>query len=370
MRKLVFSTAKSAGLFLLAAILFNTQSPAQHSRTRIAIVGLDHDHVWGLLKDIANEPQAELVAIAEANPGLVEKAKAQVPATIRFYPNYVQMLADAKPAAVFVTTENDRHLQILRECAKRHIHYSSEKPMATNAGDAREMERIADKAGIKLMVNYWNAWVAPSHELFHRVKAGEIGSVQRIIVQYGHQGPKEIGISKEFGDWLYDPVKNGGGAIMDFGCYGAEWALWLRGRPSRVYATTRKLKTEQHNQVDDDATIVLDYPDATVTIEPSWDWPYGMDRVYVSGAKGSFLATHNDLFFRAAGQDSSGLDGERVTLAPVAHGTSNPISYLIGCIHENKPIEDPLSAKLNVQAMEILDAARESARTGRAVELK
>src|SRR6266487_2132088 len=340
MRKLVFSTAKSAGLFLLAAILFNTQSPAQHSRTRIAIVGLDHDHVWGLLKDIANEPQAELVAIAETNPGLVEKAKAQVPATIRFYPNYVQMLDDAKPEAVFVTTENDRHLQNLRDCTKRHIHYSAEKPMATNAGDAREMERIADKAGIKLMVNYWNAWVAPSHELFHRVKAGEIGSVQRIIVQYGHQGPKEIGISKEFGDWLYDPVKNGGGAIMDFGCYGAEWALWLRGRPSRVYATTRKLKTEQHNQVDDDATIVLDYPDATVTIEPSWDWPYGMDRVYVSGAKGSFLATHNDLFFRAAGQDSSGLDGERVTLAPVAHGTSNPISYLIGCIHENKPIED------------------------------
>src|SRR5436190_2093242 len=368
MRKLVFSTIKSAGLFFLAAILSNTQSPAQHSRTRIAIVGLDHDHVWGLLKDIANEPQAELVAIAEANPGLVEKAKAQVPATIRFYPNYVQMLDDAKPEAVFVTTDNDRHLAILRECARRHIHYSTEKPMATNAAEAREMERLAAKAGIKLMVNYWNAWVAPSYELFHRVKSGEIGPVQRIIVQYGHQGPKEIGISKEFGDWLYDPAKNGGGAIMDFGCYGAEWALWLKGRPSRVYATTRKLKTDQHNQVDDDATIVLDYPDATVTIEPSWDWPYGMDRVYVFGVKGSFLATHDDLFFRSGG--SGGLNGEALTLAPVTRETSNPISYLIGRIRENKPIEDPLSAGLNVQIMEILDAARESARTGNAVALK
>jgi predicted dehydrogenase len=370
MRKLVFSTSKSAGFLLLAAILFNSQSPAQQRRTRIAIVGLDHDHVWGLLKDIASEPQADLVAIAEANPGLVEKAKAQAPATIRFYANYVQMLDDVKPDAVFVTTENDRHLQILRECAKRHIHYSTEKPMATNTSDAREMERTAGMAGVKLMVNYWNAWVAPSHELFHRVKAGEIGSVQRIIVQYGHQGPKEIGVSKEFGHWLYDPAKNGGGAIMDFGCYGAEWALWLKGRPSQVYATTRKLKTEQHNQVDDDATIVLDYPDATVTIEPSWDWPNGMDRVYVFGSKGSFLATHDDLFFRAARQDSPGLDGERVTLAPVANGTSNPISYMIEQIREDKPIEDPLSARLNVQVMEILDAARESARTGRAVALK
>src|SRR5438876_7577108 len=118
------------------------------------------------------------------------------------------MLDEAKPEAVFVTTANDRHLEILRECAKRHIHYSTEKPMATNAAEAREMQRLADQAGIKLMVNYWNAWTASSHDLFHRVKAGEIGPVQKIIiVQYGHQGPKEIGVSKEFADWLYDPVR-------------------------------------------------------------------------------------------------------------------------------------------------------------------
>jgi len=320
------------------------------------------------LKDIANEPQANLVAITEANPALVKKAKSQVAAGVSFYSDYGPMLDEAKPEAVLVTTENDRHLAILRECARRHIHYSTEKPMATNAAEAREMERLASKAGIKLMVNYWNAWVAPSYELFHRVKSGEIGPVQRIIVQYGHQGPKEIGISKEFGDWLYDPAKNGGGAIMDFGCYGAEWALWLKGRPSRVYATTRKLKTDQHNQVDDDATIVLDYPDATVSIEPSWDWPYGMDRVYVFGTKGSFLATQNDLLLRSSGSEA--LDGERVTLEPVAHDTSNPIAYFTERIRDNKPIEDPLSARLNVQVMEILDAARESARTGRAVTLK
>ena len=356
---------------LLSVTFFNAQFLAQQTRIRIAIVGLDHDHVWGLLKDIANEPQANLVAIAEANPALVKKAKSQLAAGVSFYSDYGPMLDEAKPEAVFVTTENDRHLAILRECAKRHIHFSTEKPMATNAADAREMERLADRAGIKLMVNYWNAWVAPSYELFQRVKSGEIGPVQRIIVQYGHQGPKEIGISKEFGDWLYDPAKNGGGAIMDFGCYGAEWALWLKGRPSRVYATTRKLKTDQHNQVDDDATIVLDYPDATVSIEPSWDWPYGMDRVYVFGTKGSFLARRDALFVRGRSVDPSGsVDGGRMVLEPLSHETSNPISYFIDRIRGNKPIEDPLSARLNVQVMEILDAARDSARTGRAVEMK
>jgi len=203
------------------------------------------------------------------------------------------------------------------------------------------------------------------------VYAGELGPVQKIIVQYGHRGPKEIGISKQFASWLYDPKKNGGGAIMDFGCYGAELSLWLKGRPARVYASTRKLKVDQHNEVDDDATIVLEYPDATAIIEASWDWPYTKEQVEVFGPKGSLLAGHQNLLFRSAEArgPNVALSGEPVALDTVSRETSNPISYLVDCIRSNKPIEDPLSAKLNVQVMEILDAARESARTGRAQEL-
>jgi predicted dehydrogenase len=336
-------------------------------KTRVAIVGLDHDHVWELLKHLQAEPDAELVAIAESQGPLAERAKAQVRDSVKFYSAYALMLDEVKPDAVIVATSNDQHLEILRQCAKRHIHYSVEKPMATNAADAREMERLANQAGIKLMVNYWNAWVAPSHELFHRVHDGQLGPVEKIIVQYGHGGPKEIGVSPYFANWLYDPVKNGGGAIMDFGCYGAEWALWLKGRPARVFATAKKLKVEQQNKVDDDSTTVLDYPDATVIIEASWDWPSGMDRVQVFGPKGSLLATGHELFYRPKGSGGAKmpLDGEPVTLGALPREASNPVSYFIDCIRHEKPIEDPLSAKLNVQVMEVLDAARESVRSGR-----
>jgi len=342
------------------------------AKTRLAVVGLDHDHVWSLLKDVAGEPSAQLIAIAEADPALVSRAQKDVPASVKFYSDYVAMLDEAKPEAVIVTTSNDRHLEILRQCAKRHIHYSTEKPMATSAKDAREMERLAREAKIKLMVNYWNAWVAPSHDLFHRVRAGEVGPIEKIIVQYGHRGPKEIGVSPQFANWLYDPVKNGGGAIMDFGCYGAEMSLWLKGRPSRVYATTRKMKVEQNNKVDDDATIVLDYPDATAVIEASWDWPYGKDTTEVFGPKGSLLARHTTLQYRSADARGPNVapDGETVTLDPPLKETSNPIAYFVDCIRNNKPIEDPVSAQLNVQVMEILDAARESARTGKLQELR
>src|SRR6267142_3999922 len=341
-------------------------------KTRLAIVGLDHDHVWGILKDIANQPDAELVAIAETQEVLAKRAKERVPAGVKFYSDYVRMLDETKPDAVIATTENDRHLEILRECAKRHIHYSTEKPMATTAADAREMEKLAEAAHIKVMVNYWNAWVAPTHALQKRAANGQVGPVQKIIVEYGHAGPKEIGVSPQFANWLYDPVKNGGGAIMDFGCYGAEWAIWLKGRPSRVYATTRKLKVDQNNKVDDDATIVLDYPDGTAIIEASWDWPYSKDVVAVYGPKGSLLARHSTLQRRLAETRGPDVppDGESLTLEALPKEASNPISYFVDCIRNDKPIEDPLSARLNVQVMEILDAARESARTGKPQELR
>src|SRR5467141_621439 len=356
-----------------AALGMNSVATAKllDGKTRLAIVGLDHDHVWELLRYIGKEPDAELVAIAESQPALVKEAKSKVPDSVKFYADYVAMLDGAKPDAVIVTTANDRHLEILRECAKRHIHYSVEKPMATNAADAREMEKLAKQAGIKLMVNYWNAWVPPSHELFHRVKDGQVGAVQKIIVQYGHAGPKEIGVSEYFADWLYDPVKNGGGAIMDFGCDGAEWALWLKGRPKGVQAIAQKLNVSQHNKVDDDATILLEYPDATVIVEASWDWPPSMGQVQVFGPKGSLLATRNTLFYRSAeDRGKSGLEGEPLTLNAPQGAASNPVAYFVDCIRHDKPIEDPLSPRLNVQVLEILDAARESVRTGRAQELR
>jgi hypothetical protein len=60
---------------------------------------------------------------------LIEKAKAKVPAGVKFFSDYLPMLDEAKPQAVIVTTANNRHLEILRACAKRKIHFDTEKPM-------------------------------------------------------------------------------------------------------------------------------------------------------------------------------------------------------------------------------------------------
>jgi predicted dehydrogenase len=92
----------------------------------------------------------------------------------------------------------------------------------------------------------------------------------------------------------------------------------------------------------------------------------------VFGPKGSLLARHSTLQFRSAESRGPNIapDGESVVLDPLPKEGSNPIAYFVDCIRNNKPIEDPVSAQLNVQVMEILDAARESARTGKPQELR
>ena len=357
-----------AGFCLLFAGAGVTQAP----KTRLAIIGLDHDHVWGMLRTIAQDPDAELVAIADPHPELVDRAKRQAPPSVKFYKDYVQMLDEAKPEAVIVTTVNDRHLEILRECAKRHIHYSTEKPLAATAHDAREMEHIARRANIKLMVNYWNAWSPSTREAYARVKAGDLGPVQKMVAQWGHKGPKEIGVSKFFEEWLYDPVRNGGGALMDFGCYGADWAMWLKGRPARVYATSLKLKTEQHNAVEDDAVILLEYPDATAILEPSWDWSVGKNDLELYGPKGSMVVRGDGVLFQPAGKNTTLQipEGQPVETRPLPPELRNPIAYFLYCIRNDKPIEGMVEPSLNVGVNEILDAAKESIRTGRAVNLR
>ena len=360
-----------AMVLVSGAALATPPNLAAQARTRLAIVGLDHDHVWGILKLIAGEPDGELVAIADTHPELIQKAKAMVPESVKFFSNYVAMLDEVKPDAVIVTTANNRHLEILRACAKRKIHFDTEKPMAASGADAREMERLARGAGIKLMVNYGSAWPESTQETLRRIAAGEIGNIQKIIVQFGHEGPKEIGTSKYFSDWLYDPVKNGAGALMDFGCYGADWAMVLKGRPKQVYATSLKLKTEQHNAVEDDATVLLDYADATAILMPSWDWPYGKGQAEIFGTQGSFLVRGDGLLFQPA-KVSTNLqdpDGKPVETQPVAPEKRNGVAYFLDCIRNNKPIEGPVSAAINVGVNEIIDAAKESIRTGRVVAL-
>ncbi len=182
---------------------------------------------------------------------------------------------------------------------------------------------------------------------------------------------KEINVNREFLDWLTDPVLNGGGAVIDFGCYGANLATWLmrNERPVAVSATLQQLKPDVYPDVDDEATIVVTYPRAQVVIQASWNWPINRKDMEIYGATGYVKALNaTDMVYRLSERESE--KSEKLPLS--ASVWEAPFTYFASVLRGDVAVapEDLSSLENNRIVVEILDAARESARSGKTVPMR
>ena len=248
---------------LLFACLLVSLIAMADSPLRIGVSGVAHGHLWNLINAM-HRGDFVIVGVAEENDdfrahnNLVGRLPKE-----KFYASVEEMLDKEKPEVVVDYGSILHHMTTVEACARRGIHVMVEKPLATTYKQALRMQELAKKYGIKIMTNYETTWYATNHHLKNLADRGQFGKVHRIDVYDGHQGPKEIGCDRMFLSWLTDPVENGGGAVIDFGCYGVNLATWLLDgkKPKSVYAVLQQNKPEVYPKVDDDATIILEYDD-------------------------------------------------------------------------------------------------------------
>lgn len=241
-----------------------------------------------------------------------------------------------------------------------------EKPLAFSYADALKMKALSEKYQTKVFTNYPSVWYTSFIELLKR--ANEAGAIGKMIMRGGHRGPIEVGCSKEFSGWLTDSVKNGGGALIDFGCYGAAvmTALMDGKAPLSVYANTKHLKPKTYPKADDAATIILEYPGATGISEASWDWPYTIMDVELYGKEGYLHASQ----FNTA-QLESKKEGEAKLVEISTPQYKDEVEYLTAVLKNGAPDDNKLlSLERNLVVVRILDAARKSAREGRKILLQ
>ncbi|HEY1847970.1 MAG TPA: Gfo/Idh/MocA family oxidoreductase, partial [Opitutaceae bacterium] len=285
-----------------------------------------------------------------------------------FFPSLDALRATTKVDAVAVFTSPYEHPKVVEECAPLGIDVMMEKPFAVDTAAARRMAEAARKGGIQLVVNYETSWYPSVWSAYHYVMEQRgIGRIRKIVVHDGHQGPALIGCSPQFMAWLTDPVLNGGGAIMDFGCYGADLATWfMRGqRPLSVYAVTQRLQPNVYPKVDDDATILVTYKDAEAIIQPSWDWSFGRKDMEIYGETGSLRLPNRNLIYCRMGDAPE----TQLPAPAIEHPYEEAIPYFVAVVRGKIRPSGLAAVDTNLVTMEILDAARESARTGRRVDL-
>jgi predicted dehydrogenase len=338
---------------------------------RLAIIGLAHDAVGDFILRARNHPDVQLVGIVESNRNLVTRyAQLYSLNTNLFSSNLNELLArtNLQAAAVFSSTLD--HRRIVAQCAAHHLDVMLEKPLAVNLEDALAMKQAAREAGIQVIVDYETTWYPASQTAYALVHDRHaIGEVRKIVYSAGNQGPKETGCSDAFVDWLTNPSLNGGGALMDFGCYGADAVTWLMNgaRPASVFAVSQHLKPDLYPDVEDQGTIVVTYSNALSIIQASWDLPFDQRQMEIYGSAGYVLVPQRDLLrLRQTGTEESEL---HLPAQPTADPDQDDLSYFAAVVRGEIQPSGPSSLKINLVATEILDAAKQSAVTGKQIKL-
>lgn len=335
---------------------------------RVAVVGLTHTHVHWILGRDKGRGDIEIVGIYEPNEDLAGRYLKQHGFDMALhYTDLETMLDTVKPEAVTLFGSIREHTEQTKLAAARGIHVMVEKPLAVSLKDAKVMRDAAAKAGVHLLTNYETTWYSSNTAAVTMAEAGKLGEVRRVVVNSGHGGPIEIGCNEEFLEWLTDPEENGGGALTDFGCYGANLMTWLmeNRRPNSVFATTLQTKPELYPDVDDDATIVLDYGDAVCVVQASWSWTGSRKDMTVYGTEASV--------------ETVGWDGLIVTpsekqpkekkAAKLKVMQSDPFTHLAAVVRGKAEPNALTSIENNMIVMEILDAAKRSAARGKRIDL-
>lgn len=355
---------------LVLALLCSSIMQAQP--VRLAVAGISHGHnAWILGRK--NDAAVQLVGIYETNKELVKKMMDKFhldPAL--FFDDMNTMLEKTKPEGVLGFGNTLQHLGVVEACAPKGIHVMVEKPLATTVADAEKMVALARKHQILLLTNFETSWYPTTDKSFALTRdTSFMGPIRKVVVHDGHEGPKEIGVSKEFFEWLTDPVQNGGGALMDFGCYGANlMTLLMNGSmPISVTAVTSQFKPHIYPKVEDEATIILQYPDAQCIIQASWNWPFARKDMAIYGRSG-YIITKDNNQMKVKGKVGTEIDYKLT--AQETNTYTSPFLYFADAIRKKItiPAYSAYSIENNLIVVKILEAARDAAKTGKTIFLK
>ena len=365
---MMLTYAKQASSLLSFIPFAQAQTPMH-----VAIAGLVHGHVDGFFRLAQQHTDVQIVGIFEPSEELRKQyaRKYSLPEKL-FFAELSTMLEQTRPQAVATFTNTFDHAMVVEACGPRHMAVMMEKPMAVSNEHARRIQAAVKRYDIPLVVNYETSWYPSKgaiEEIFKKERSA--GTIRRMAAMDGHQGPKEIGVGPFFLDFLGDPKRNGAGALFDFGCYGANLMTWLMDeqKPISVSAVTLHVKPQIYPHVDDEATVLLEYPKATGVIEASWNWPFARKDFEVYGEKGYAISKGGNELRVRLGEEKGGKPEEVRTPAALPADEHDSLAYLLAVVHGMKP-SGVSGLENNMIVTEILDAARESARTGRKVSLR
>ena len=345
------------------------------ARLNVGVLGLSHDHVWGNLAALRAGDHGRLVAAAEPDSRLRERLRS-LDGGVAVHESFDALLERRDLDAVFVFSDNRASAELGARALGRGLPVMLEKPMAADLSGARALLSAARAANALLMINWPTAWRPALRHGLTLAGDGAVGAPIQLSHRGGHAGPREFGCSPQFCEWLYDPRRNGGGALVDYCGYGAVLCRLLLGRPHAVTAVTPPPR-KPGLAAEDNAVVVLSYPSALGLLEASWTQIGGEPAfaMIVYGERGT-LIVHQPRAPREGERAGAGRvqlvtpdDSRFVEPPPLPADERDGPTHFLACVSSGRAVTDFCSGGVGCDVQEILEAGLRASATGRQVEL-
>jgi NADH dehydrogenase len=254
-------------------------------QVRVAVVGLGklgvaHTAVLSMV------PGAQLVGIHDQLPA-GGKSLLGMGFRAPFYPTLAELLAGAKPDAVWVCTPPHAHEPVARQCVDAGVAVFIEKPLAQSVESAEKIAELSRRPGARVACGYTLAFWPSFAAAQHAIASGAIGAVKG--------GRSSMYLSQVFGPqkgWIADPAKSGGGVVANISSHLLFVLRWCLGQPASVRGEWKKI----HGVVEDEVRATYRLANgAEVTFESSWSvpgYPMSETNLELDGENGSLRVTN------------------------------------------------------------------------------
>ena len=368
-----------------------TMSGGSQKRYRVGVIGFAHMHVNALVDQFIATGRADIVACADTVPAtpsrtVVEGSRiANMARTLsgsggpRKYEDYREMLAAERLDIAILCPEISRHAEVSEAVAGHGVHMVTEKPMAGRMADARRMVAAAQAGKVALAVNWPITWRPAIRRAKALLAAGAIGDVWQFKWRNGASlGPLAHGSShpgntvvsglvsdaEKAAEWWHQ-AEEGGGALLDYCCYGACLASWYLDAAALSVQGLR-VNLMSPGTADDNAALLVRFPSAIAVLEASWTTfhigvPSGP---IIYGTHGTIVVDGAEvLIYRERGATRPSLV-ERGDPLPLGRATIG--EEFLHHIETGDALHPTLDVRMNLAAVGILDAGNRSAESGAA----
>jgi predicted dehydrogenase len=357
---------------------------------RLGIIGFGHMHINNVASLFADHAQVEWAACADTVPVVPELRaapytrdwnRAHLIETLgipQSYGDYHEMLAREELDIVIVTSENAQHPDVVEACAAAGANVCVEKPMAMSLAHGLRMARACRAAGTTLVVNWPLTWSPAARKAKELIDEGVIGRTLEVKWRAGHTGPlgvgaKHAGVSDvaapmngpELAATWWHQEAQGGGALLDYCCYGAMVSRWYIGEQAVGALGMKANLNSRWGDACDNGIIVVRFPGAMALLEGSWTtWDHGVPTgPILYGTTGTLVVGRQGEQPIVRLERGHG-ESEVYEAEPLPAGRTTIAEEYIHHLDTGEPLHPTLELDFNLEVMAILDAGARSAESG------